>query len=416
VAYSHELDPTRPAAIGGAQRGDIDKLGDIAGYNGDGARLFPNPGIANVVSEYGSTMVDRPGLYDAGWGDLPLTPGADPQKVGSWRLPWRSGEVIWCGFDHGSIAGRTFGGMGMVDYFRLPKRQWYWYRNTYRGVPPPAWPQPGVAAALRLSADRTTLRRVDGTDDAQVVVTVADKDGTPLSNCPPVTLTIESGPGEFPTGPSIAFAADSEIAIRDGQAAIEFHCYHAGETLIRATSPGLKDATLRITSLGEPKFVPGVTPRVAPRPYHRFSAAPSSGTWNKFGLENPTRTSSEAPGDTGPHANDGSFLTSWLAAPGDATPWLRIDFERVVAVSAVRLSFPAAGLWRYRIEVSPDGEHDWQPFTASAETKAENMWTTYIVEGTPVSGRYLRVTLLGWPAGVAPGLGDVSASGTISTR
>ena len=44
VAYSHELDPTRPAAIGGCQRGDIDKLGDVAGYNGDGARLFVNPG------------------------------------------------------------------------------------------------------------------------------------------------------------------------------------------------------------------------------------------------------------------------------------------------------------------------------------------------------------------------------------
>ena len=40
VAYSHELDPTRPAAIGGCQRGEIDKLGDVAGYNGDGARLF----------------------------------------------------------------------------------------------------------------------------------------------------------------------------------------------------------------------------------------------------------------------------------------------------------------------------------------------------------------------------------------
>ena len=44
VAYSHELDPTRPAAIGGCQRGDIDKLGDIAGYNGDGARLFRQSG------------------------------------------------------------------------------------------------------------------------------------------------------------------------------------------------------------------------------------------------------------------------------------------------------------------------------------------------------------------------------------
>ena len=50
VAYTHELDPTRPAAIGGCQRGDIDKLGDVAGYNGDGARLFPNPGNSQTSS------------------------------------------------------------------------------------------------------------------------------------------------------------------------------------------------------------------------------------------------------------------------------------------------------------------------------------------------------------------------------
>ncbi|MEO6995471.1 MAG: glycoside hydrolase family 2 TIM barrel-domain containing protein, partial [Lacunisphaera sp.] len=415
VQYSHALDPTRPAAIGGAQRGDIDKCGDIAGYNGDGARLFPNPGIANVVSEYGSMMVDRPGLYEAGWGDLPLTAGANPDKIGSWRFPWRSGEVIWCGFDHGSIAGRTFGGMGMVDYFRLPKRQWYWYRNEYRHVPPPRWPEPGVAAALHLAADTTMLHSVDGTEDAQIVVTVADRDGTPLSNCPPVTLAIDSGPGEFPTGPRITFEADSDIAIRDGTAAIEFRSYFAGETVIRATSPGLKDATIRITSLGEPKFVPGVTPPVTPRPYHRFSTAPSSGTWDKFGLENPTRASSEAPGQSGRGANDGNALTAWRAAAGDAHPWLRIDLERVVKVSAIHLTFPAAGTWHYRIDISRDGERNWQPFVESAQTEAPNMWTSLKIEGTAVSGRYLRVTLLGWPESVAPGISEVVASGTTTT-
>ena len=44
VALSHQLDPTRPAAIGGAQRPlgveRIDKLGDIGGYNGDGADIM----------------------------------------------------------------------------------------------------------------------------------------------------------------------------------------------------------------------------------------------------------------------------------------------------------------------------------------------------------------------------------------
>lgn len=415
VAYSHELDPTRPAAIGGSQRGEIDKIGDIAGYNGDGARLFPNPGIPNLVSEYGSAMVDRPGSYEPGWGDLPDTPGADKDKPGSWRLPWRSGEVIWCGFDHGSIAGRVFGGMGMVDYFRLPKRQWYWYRNEYRHIPPPTWPTKGVAAALRLIADKTTLRSVDGTDDAQIIVSVVDRDGAPLSNCPPVTLTIESGPGEFPTGPSITFDADTDIPIRDGSAAIELRSYYAGETLIRASSPGLKDATLRLTSLGEPKFIAGVTPPVASRPYHRFSNAPSSGSWDKFGLENPTRASSEAPGQTARRANDGSSLTAWIAAAGDATPWLRIDLERVVTIKSVKLNFPTPGVWRCRIEVSQNGESDWRVFVDQLQTDSPHLWTPHVVEGATLSGRYLRLTLLGWPEGVAPGLSELAASGTIPT-
>jgi len=54
VKLSRELDPTRPAAIGGAQRGEVDRIGDVAGYNGDGARLFLNPGVPNMVSEYGA--------------------------------------------------------------------------------------------------------------------------------------------------------------------------------------------------------------------------------------------------------------------------------------------------------------------------------------------------------------------------
>ncbi len=34
VERSHELDPSRPAAVGGAQRDGFDVLGDLAGYNG----------------------------------------------------------------------------------------------------------------------------------------------------------------------------------------------------------------------------------------------------------------------------------------------------------------------------------------------------------------------------------------------
>ena len=176
VDLTHQLDPSRPAAIGGAQRplGDerIDKIGDIGGYNGDGATQpdFQNPGIPNVVSEYGSVTAERPGEYNPGWGDLQMNDG--------WKgTPWRSGQAIWCGFDHGSIAGSQLGKMGIVDYFRIPKRSWYWYRNEYTRVAPPEWAGEGVPAQLRLEASRTDNILTDGTDDVQLMVTVLNAAG-----------------------------------------------------------------------------------------------------------------------------------------------------------------------------------------------------------------------------------------------
>jgi hypothetical protein len=413
VAYSHELDPTRPAGIGGSQRGSIDKLGDVAGYNGDGARLFPNPGIPNLATEYGSTMTDRPGKYLPGWGDLPSTPGADKNVEGSWRLPWRSGEVLWCAFDHGSLAGRRFGSMGMVDYFRLPKRQWYWYRNEYRKIAPPEWPSNGIPAGLKLVADKTTLKSVDGTDDAQLIVTVVDKKGKALSDSPPVTLTIESGPGEFPTGPSITFAQDSDIAIRDGQAAMEFRSYYAGKTVIRATSPGLKDATIQITSQGEPRFVAGKTAAVKPRPYVRFVEASPTNTSIAWGRDNPTRASSEAAGHSGRLANDGNATTFWQADANDHNAWIQIDLERVVAINKTKLTFPSSENWRYKIEVSETGD-SWKPLvdqTGTWITTAERIDTV----PTAASGRFVRISIVDAP-GQPAALAEVEISGAQLVR
>jgi hypothetical protein len=414
VAYSHELDPTRPAAIGGCQRGDIDRLGDVAGYNGDGARLFVNPGIPNVVTEYGSTIADRPGKNEPGWGDLPGTPGADRNKIGSWRLPWRSGEALWCGFDHGSIAGRRFGAMGMVDYFRLPKRMWYWYRNEYLHIPPPAWPGNGVPAGLKLTADKTTLHSVDGTDDAQIIVTVVDQDGKAINNCPPVTLTIVSGPGQFPTGPSITFASNSDIAIRDGMAAMEFRSYYAGKTVLRATSPGLMDATIEITSLGEPRFIAGKTPAVEPRPYVRFTGSPAS-SMVTLGTENPTRASSEAPGHSGRLANDGNPATFWQAAAGDTNAWWQVDLERIVTVQKTRLTFPTEGRWRYKIEISDDGESGWKMVSDQTQTTSTTKERTDTLQKEVLRGRFVRVTFIGTPDGEPAALAELEFSGDLTT-
>jgi hypothetical protein len=359
VALTHELDPTRPAGIGGCQRAGLDKLGDIAGYNGDGARLYIDPGIPNLVTEYSSVRAVRPGLYGPAWGNLVQGPG-DKQQPYFWRYPWRSGEVLWCMFDHGSIAGDE-GETGIVDYFRLPKRAWYWYRAEYAHIAPPEWPVGGAPAELSLSADKSILKSSDGTDDAQIIVTVLDASGKAVSNSPPVTLTIESGPGEFPTGPSIAFAADSDIAIRDGKASMEFRSYYSGKTKIRATSPGLKGASITITTLGEQKFIAGKTPAAKPRQYVRFntsvtgfSAAKSSSI---FGVDNPVHASSESPYHAASSGNDGNADTFWQANANDVNPWWQVDLERAVTLDQVRLAFPVAGNYRYKIETSVDGVH-----------------------------------------------------------
>ena len=412
VAYSHELDPTRPAGIGGSQRGSIDKLGDIAGYNGDGARLFVNPGIPSVITEYGSTMTDRPGKYEPGWGDLPSTPGADRNTEGSWRLPWRSGEVLWCAFDHGSLAGRRFGGMGMLDYFRLPKRQWYWYRNDYLHIPPPEWPTNGVPAALKLTADKTTLQSTDGTDDSQLIVTVLDQSGKPISNCPPVSLAIVSGPGEFPTGPSITFAADSDIAIRDGKAAIEFRSYYAGKTLIRASSPGLKDATIQITSRGGQKFKAGTTLPVKPRPYVRFTSLATNSIPITLGLQNPTRASTESSGHNASFANDGAPSTYWQTAKNDDSPWLIIDLERLVNVNAVSLSFPVENTWRFRVEISDDGTSDWKLVTDQSQGISSPAAQS-LTAAPGARGRFLRVSFIQSADSKPASVSEVQVLGTL---
>jgi beta-galactosidase len=414
VALSHQCDPTRPAGIGGTQRpldaGRIDTVGDVAGYNGDGAILpvFQNPGVPSLVAEYGSTTAVRPGTYEPGWGAL-------AKDGGKAVYPWRAGQAIWCMFDHGSIAGEALGRMGIVDYFRIPKRAWYWYRNEYRNVPPPRWPESGTPAGLKLTADQPVLKSVDGTGDTQILVTVVDASGTPVSNSPSVTLSIESGPGEFPTGPSITFDAKSDIAICDGLAAIEFRAYHSGTTVIRATSPGLRDGSLAIVSQGQPTFVNGSTPAVQPRPYVRFSGNEGGVNSNapvSVGFQNPTSQSSETPGHGSAFANDGNAGTFWQAAGGDRAPWWQLDMEKTVQIQRVKVTFPQPGAWRYRIEASDNGQERWKPVAdetgviASVSKRTSN-------GALGATGRFLRVTFAdGSPSAIA----EIEVTGTLLAK
>lgn len=353
VELTHKLDSTRPAAIGGVQRplgeGRIDRIGDVAGYNGDGASIaeFINPGIPNMVSEYGSVTADRPGPYSPGWRDL--------NKDEAWKgREWRSGQAIWCGFDHGTIAGSQLGKMGIVDYFRIPKRAWYWYRNEYTHVAPPAWSVEGRPSQIRLTASKTEDVKADGTDDVHLLVTILDSEGRELNASPTVTLTLVSGPGEFPTGRSITFAPDSDIRIMDGKAAIEFRSYYAGTTVIEATSPDLPPVRISISFKDGPQYVEGVTPPVQERPYIRFTGNGTSENIQTAGHNNPTFATSSHKDHSAGLAADGNASTYWMPASDDKNPSLTLDTERGLRLREIHLSFPSSAAYRYKVEASAD--------------------------------------------------------------
>jgi len=366
VAETHQLDPTRPAAIGGVQRGNIDKIGDVAGYNGDGAKLFIDPGVPNAVTEYGSTISLRPGSYMGGFGDM----------AGQPAFAWRSGQAIWAAFDHGSIFS-TMGQMGMIDYFRLPKRQWYWYRNAYLNLPPPDWPERGAAASLEIHADHDGPLRADGSDDVQLVVTVHDGAGKRIANTPPVDLTIVSGPGELPTGRTIHFAEDSDIAIRDGEAAIEMRSYQSGTILVRATSPGLQSATLTVEATGGPVFVPGETPVAADRTYMIPAAEMKTGVTTDLSLNRPTDASSAVDDEhSSGKAADGDADSFWQPRAGNASSWWQVDFEGRCRAQKVHIVFGDSAVYHYRVE-EEDGHGGWKTLLDHTADKGPVSTVTY---------------------------------------
>ena len=401
VAESHELDPTRPAAIGGAQRGNIDLIGDVAGYNGDGARLFLHPKVASAVTEYGSAREDRPGTYDPHLRDL----------AGQPEFPWRGGQAIWSMFDHGSIAGME-GTTGIVDYFRLPKGGWYWYRNALAKIPPPPPAEAGTATGLKVTSSSPVIEHADGTGDVQVIVTVVDAAGKQLSNTPDVTLEVVSGPGGFPTGRTITFSKGTDIPILYGQAAIEFRSYYAGTTVIRATSAGLPDERLTIVSKGAPAYVAGESPEFAPKPYVRYVGVMQTAAQvvANIALDRPTNANSMAEGHQSKLATDGDNSTYWAADANATGPqWWECNLEGIYDVSAVSVRFAGAGSYAYEIQSSPDDRVTWKTVTKGTAEAAGAPVTIPLPAGTRTSG--LRIVLDSVPMGAVPGLAEVAVRG-----
>lgn len=405
VARSHELDPTRPAATGGVQRplGDerIDKYGDIAGYNGDGGTIadFLNPGIPNIVSEYGSKAEDRPGQYDPNWGDL--------SRGDSWKgFEWRSGQSLWCAFDHGSIFGSGMAKMGMVDYFRIPKRAWYWYREHNLGIAPPQWPTDGKASKIRLEASKYKDIATDGTDDAFILITMLDASGQEVTDCPTVELRVVSGPGEFPTGSSITFSRDSDISILDGKTGIAIRSYQSGTCIVEARAEGMEPTRIKLQFTGGPAFkAKGAKP--LERPYVRYISSASE-SLQSFGHDNPTFASSSAEGHLGGYATDGKPETFWSPSPDDSAATWTLDTERSLVPSEVHIHFLSEDSYLYLVESSADNS----TWTTLSENKASlKDETTKLPDGSRPM-RFLRLRFL--PGSATPRLSEVEILGRIT--
>jgi len=250
-------------------------------------------------------------------------------------------------------------------------------------------------------------------------VTVHDLAGRRVKNSPPITLTIEAGPGEFPTGRSITFDANTDIGIADGEAAMAFRSYHAGQSVVRATSPGLADATITLTTLGEPAFVEGVTPLAADRPY---TAPPESEAARaamrnavNVALNRPCRASSEAKDHPARFGNDGRTDTSWRAPDDDnIEPCWQVDLEGFYQLASLRLAFERDANYRFIVETSNDAAAFSTAIDRGATVNTKSVRNDVFDPGT--TARYVRVRFVHVPPGEQANLCEIELLGILSVR
>ncbi|WP_199619607.1 glycoside hydrolase family 2 protein [Paenibacillus alkalitolerans] len=435
VEVAHEEDPTRKAAAGGAQRWNLDRpdISDVAGLNGDGGSFYlkwdgdervedpesDRPGCPQLISEYGSEVMDRPGKYRPYYDHVSAS-RTDPYRFAA--PAWRSGQAVWCGFHHGSLAN-DMGHMGIIDYYRLPLRSWYWYRFNYYakqtgasvddlgylGIRPPAagssepeWPKPGTPVRIKLYpgvGSKTTIKN-DGTDDIQIVVELVDEYGNRVDATADVALSVISGPGQFPSYDPKRITSETGLDIIEGLGAITFRSYHAGETIISANSPGLQGAALLIKTVGDgTDKEPDMTiPRIQtsiPRD------AEFSAELLDLSTHRPTRASSEAKGYGKSNANNADRSTSWRASSTISGEWWMLDLEGIKYPKRIELEFDCKGPYQFVIEGSSDGNR-WSTLLDYHLNREEIDSVNELLP--PNASRYVKIVFTVLPAGEAANL------------
>lgn len=304
------------------------------------------------------------------------------------------------------------GEMGIVDYARIPKRSWYWYREYFKGIAPPVWPEEGTPKSLKLFADKTTIAGTDATEDVHINVQVIGINGVHISNSPNVTLTVLSGPGEFPTGRSITFkeTTRNDIQILDGHAAIEFRSYEGGVSVIEATSEGLEPARIEIITTGKPKFIEGETLLVKDRPYkdYRLTKAIEIGEAVKVSDARPTRTNSRSK-SLPSLANDGHKWTKWLPELENGSVWWELDMENFYTVDRIEFTFKTLSDLGLSIETSIN-QKKWNE-VASGEFVCGSVSETHFKITDLAKVRFLRVNIITKNKKASVAIGEIEVFG-----
>ncbi len=209
-------------------------------------------------------------------------------------------------------------------------------------------------------------------------------------------MTIK-GPGEFPTGKTITFAPGTDIDLIEGCAAIEMRSYYAGESVITASSPGLKDAALKILIQGGPAYNPATSVEAVDRPYKRFTqkdwetlCQPRKDAGHDDEIANlatnrPSKASSN--NEDRALASDGDKATAWKAAAGDPAPEWVLDMEFEFNLLKVALDFPDGQERGVAVFVSADGK-EWKPLGRKLQAKEKS---ALVNSPAAVKGRYVKV-------------------------
>lgn len=386
---SHQLDPTRKAGMGGAQRGGYADLAvcDIAGYNGDGGK-FENNWMPNVVAEYGSKTADRPGEYRPFYDQIQ---GSDNY---SYQLrPNSAGLVLWCGFHHGTIGGDGLAKMGIIDYYRLPLNSWYWYREQNLGIAPKSSIS-ASAAQIDITSSEETITN-DGTKDTQLIVTLQDTQGNWVNETKEVTLKVESGPGIFPGGKTYKFTPGKSM--RDGKASIEFRSYYSGDSVISATAEGLPVSTITIHTENMFETDDGTEPEDFYRADKWGSVTakiedPVIYGENNAALGRPMFPSSNDRDSS--LAADGNIATSWQADRTGSGEYFMVDLEFALYLYNINLGFNNAP-YPYKIETAMDKNGPW---TLAAEYTKETIASRKTEESLDgPEARYVKITFTDVP-------------------